>query len=102
MLQTSSQDKLLLPEDQVFLSPDGELFLTPLPSASRRCTDLSWIVLLVIAWLVMTVIGLQATGVAKLSDQSSALYVPKGDPQRLFRGSTVRALHHHSTFFSSL
>jgi hypothetical protein len=81
-----SEEKIVLEEDELFLSPDGEVFLRPSPASSRSCTDIFWIFLLCACWLAMTVIGLQATGVASMKDHSSVLFVPQGDPNRLFRG----------------
>ena len=65
------------PEHHAFTS---EEFLGPARYKDRRCTDVLFLLLLLVAWGAMTAIGLAAMGYASIAA------VRKGHPERLLHG----------------
>jgi hypothetical protein len=63
------------PEEQLFIEREFSGL-----AKQRRCTDVIPLLLLLLAWAVMTAIGLSATGIVRIPS------VSKGDPQRLLHG----------------
>jgi hypothetical protein len=61
-------------------SSSEELPALPMKNENRKCTDTFFIVLLCIAWMLMTAAGMQLLGVYK------PVWLHEGDPERLLRG----------------
>ena len=84
----NKQELFIFPEDKEFLTvpSNHDCIIEPIPYASRRCTDMCWLILLAVSWFLMTLVGFQVTGIINTVDKDSVFYVPVGNPERLFRG----------------
>lgn len=76
MIMMSSSDN----NSSITLKDDENHNIGPINKGNRRCTDILFILILVIMWIAVTFIGLASLGLVK-SD-----YIVKGDPNRLIRG----------------
>lgn len=66
--------------NNITLKDDENSNIGPVYRQNRRCTDVIFILILIVMWTAVTFVGLASTGIIK-SD-----YIVKGNPNRLVRG----------------